>query len=106
MLHLPARYLHGSLAVLMRRAPIWRISSVDSAQEVHLDGVLGDPVLELVEELTAAGQTQAPLIQLDSTRVCEQNKKWSKKRSSLRGGRLPQGAQRDLDTSIFQQEKL
>lgn len=39
---------------------------MDSAQEVQLDSVLGHPVLELVKELTAAGQAQSPLIQLDS----------------------------------------
>lgn len=38
---------------------------MDSTQEVQLDSMLGHPVLELVEELTAAGQTEAPLIQLD-----------------------------------------
>lgn len=44
---------------------------MDSTQEVQLDGVLGHPVLELVEELTAAGQAQAPLIQLDTRQTFE-----------------------------------
>lgn len=37
-----------------------------STQEVQLNCVLGHPVLELIEELTAAGQAEAPLIQLHS----------------------------------------
>lgn len=53
--------------MLVGAAAVGRALTVDSSQEVQLDGVLGHPVLELVEELTAAGQAEVLLIQLDRT---------------------------------------
>lgn len=44
---------------------------MDSSQEVQLYRMLGHPVLELVEELTAAGQAEAPLVQLDTRQTFE-----------------------------------
>lgn len=64
-------YLDGLLAVLVGCAPVGCVLPMDSSQEVQLDGVLGHPILELVEELTAAGQAQAPLIQLDIRQTFE-----------------------------------
>lgn len=91
----------------MRRASIGSVPPVDPAEEVHLDSVLRDPVLELVEELTAAGQAQAPLVQLDRKSNCEQvNLKQPKKHWALWGRLLPPDAPRGSDTSIFQQGKL
>lgn len=58
-------YLDGLLVVLVDGAPDGCILPMDSTQEVQLDSVLGHPVLELVKELTTAGQAQTPLIQLD-----------------------------------------
>lgn len=58
-------YLDGLLVVLVGCAPVWCVLPMDSTQEVQLNSMLGHPVLEMVEELTAAGQAQAPLIQLD-----------------------------------------
>lgn len=37
---------------------------MDSTEEVQPDSMLGDPVLELVKELAAAGQAEAPLVEL------------------------------------------
>lgn len=50
--------------MLVGAAAVGRALAVDSPQEVQLDGVLGHPVLELVEELAAAGQAEVPLVQL------------------------------------------
>lgn len=50
--------------MLVGAAAVGRALAVDSSQEVQLDGVLGHPVLELVEELAAAGQAEVPLVQL------------------------------------------
>lgn len=55
---------HHCLLVLVSAAPIGHVLPMDSAQEVQLDSMLGHSVLELVKELTAAGQAEAPLIQL------------------------------------------
>lgn len=55
--------------MLVGAASVGRALTVDSSQEVQLDGVLGHPVLELVEELTAAGQAEVPLIQLDGREI-------------------------------------
>lgn len=51
--------------MLVGVASVGCVLPMDSSQEVQLDCVLGHPVLELVEELTAAGEAEAPLIQLD-----------------------------------------
>lgn len=59
-------YLDGFLVALVSGAPVGSILSMYSTQEVQLNCVLGHPVLELIEELTAAGQAEAPLIQLHS----------------------------------------
>lgn len=55
--------------MLVDAAAVGRALAVDSPQEVQLDGMLGHPVLELVEELAAAGQAEVPLIQLDRNRI-------------------------------------
>lgn len=59
-------YLDGFLDQLGKSASIWCVLPMDSTKEVQLDCMLGHPVLELVKELTAPGQTQAPLIELFS----------------------------------------
>lgn len=50
--------------MLVGCAPVGSVLSMDSTQKVQLDGVLRHPVLEMVKELTATGETQVPLIQL------------------------------------------
>lgn len=40
------------------------VETMHPLQEIHLDGVLGHPVLKLVKQLAAATQRQAPLLQL------------------------------------------
>lgn len=62
-------YLDGLLAVLVGGASVGCALPMDPAQEVHLDGVLGHPVLELVKELAAVGQAQVPLVQLSNRRT-------------------------------------
>lgn len=52
--------------MLVGVASVWCVLPMDSSQEVQLYCMLGHPVLELVEELTAAGQAEAPLVQLDT----------------------------------------
>lgn len=47
-------YLDGFLVALVGGAPVGGILPMDSAQEVQLNCMLGHPVLELIEELTAA----------------------------------------------------
>lgn len=58
-------YLEGLFVVLAGSASVGCVLSVDSSQKVQLDGVLRHPVLELVEKLTAAGQAEASLVQLN-----------------------------------------
>lgn len=57
-------HLQALPVVLVGGVPAGYILPMDPAQEVQLHSVLGHPVLELVKELTAAGQTQTALIQL------------------------------------------
>lgn len=58
-------YLNGFLVLLVAGSPIGSVMPMDSTKEAQLDGMLGDPVLELVKDLTAAGQAEASLVQLD-----------------------------------------
>lgn len=59
-------YLDALLVMLVGVASVRCVLSMDSSQEVQLHRMLGHPVLELVEELTAARQAEAPLVQLDT----------------------------------------
>jgi len=61
--------LDGLPVVLGRSASVGYILPVHPAEEVNFDGVLRHPVLKLVEELTAAGQVQGPLVQLGKSRA-------------------------------------
>ena len=114
-------YLDGLPVVVEGGAPIRCVLTVNSAQEIQLDSMLGHPVLELVEELTAAGKGQALLIQLDIKHIFEMKNNYSvaaarlrqtqkrKKRlfrSEPRSSFSPLCAQCGLDTSICQQVKL
>lgn len=71
-------HLQGLFGVLVGAAPVGRAPTVDSSQEVQLDGVLGHPVLELVEELTAAGQAEVPLVQLDRKGISRSSSSWER----------------------------
>lgn len=57
-------YLQGLLVVLASRASVGCVLPVRSSQKVQLDGVLGHPVLELVEKLAPTREAEAPLVQL------------------------------------------
>lgn len=57
-------YLNGFLVLLVRSPAVGSILPMDSTEEVQPDSMLGDPVLELVKELAAAGQAEAPLVEL------------------------------------------
>lgn len=61
--------LDGLPVMLVRSASVGYILPVYPAEEVNLDGVLRHPVLELVKELTAAGEVQGPLVQLGKSRA-------------------------------------
>lgn len=58
-------YLEGLFVVRAGSASVGCVLSVNSSQKVQLDCVLRHPVLELVEKLTAAGQAEASLVQLN-----------------------------------------
>ena len=102
-------YLDSLPVVLVHCAPVGCVLPMNSTQEIQLNSMLGHPVLEMVEELTAVGQVQGPLVQLHITQTfssfCCTSLAETKQRKS-RPCILPLSAQHGLDTSICQQVRL
>ena len=49
---------------------VGRVLPMDPSQEVHLNSMLGHPVVKLVEELAAVGEVWVPLVQLVNKKAC------------------------------------
>ena len=56
--------------VLVVAKVVGRVLSMDPSQEVHLNSMLGHPVLKLVEELATVGEVRVPLVQLVNKKAC------------------------------------